>query len=186
MCSVCWEWHGVVDAEENLVQKTLTDISEYTELVARLARNTRSDATAASAAVDDEETEGDEGTAYGLDDAEEELFFGRAELQKWLTTLSRKKNVILQGPPGVGKTFVADWLATLLIGRNAPSHRTMVQFHPSYGYEDFVQGYRPTAATIAAAQSLNVPNDPQTKNAELAFANSVYNGAYRAGRGAGR
>ncbi|HET7543834.1 MAG TPA: AAA family ATPase [Polyangiaceae bacterium] len=144
LCSVSWEWVGSADPEESLVMKTLTEISEHTELVARLARKTRP--AAADAEVPEEEPAEVEGSGYGLDEAEAELFWDRADLQKWITTLERKKNLILQGPPGVGKTFVADRLATLLIGRDAPRHRTLVQFHPSYGYEDFVQGYRPTAS----------------------------------------
>jgi len=144
VCSVRWEWVGNEDPEESLVLKTLTEISEHAELVAKLARKTRPTGPSADERGEDEPTEA-EGKGYGLDEAEAELFCDRADLQKWLTTLERKKNLILQGPPGVGKTFVADRLARLLIGREAPDHKTLVQFHPSYGYEDFVQGYRPTA-----------------------------------------
>ena len=55
--------------------------------------------------------------------------------------LEEKKQVIFQGPPGTGKTFVAQALAEFLAGDEA--RVTLVQFHPSYAYEDFVQGYRP-------------------------------------------
>ena len=58
------------------------------------------------------------------------------------TLLEEKKQVIFQGPPGTGKTFVADKLARHLAGRE--DHCRIVQFHPSYSYEDFVRGYRPT------------------------------------------
>ena len=56
--------------------------------------------------------------------------------------LADKKQVIFQGPPGTGKTYVARKLANHLAGSEA--RVTLVQFHPSYAYEDFVQGFRPT------------------------------------------
>ena len=55
--------------------------------------------------------------------------------------LEEKKQVIFQGPPGTGKTFVAQKLAAALA--SSKDRVTLVQFHPSYAYEDFVQGYRP-------------------------------------------
>ena len=57
--------------------------------------------------------------------------------------LEEKKQVIFQGPPGTGKTYIAQELAEFLSG---DQHRVkLVQFHPSYAYEDFVQGFRPTS-----------------------------------------
>ena len=57
--------------------------------------------------------------------------------------LKDKKQVIFQGPPGTGKTYVAQELALNAL-RGRRSRVTLVQLHPSYAYEDFVQGFRPT------------------------------------------
>ena len=73
-----------------------------------------------------------------------ELFMSRDSLEHILEQLRRKKNIILQGAPGVGKTFIAKRLAWLLLGAKDESAVEMVQFHQSYTYEDFVQGLRPT------------------------------------------
>ena len=56
--------------------------------------------------------------------------------------LNYKKNIIFQGPPGVGKTFVSKRLAYSLMGVKDTNRVEMVQFHQNYAYEDFVMGYR--------------------------------------------
>jgi 5-methylcytosine-specific restriction endonuclease McrBC GTP-binding regulatory subunit McrB len=67
-----------------------------------------------------------------------------ASLDQILSILERKKNIVLQGPPGTGKTFIAKRLAFCAMGAKDNSKVDMVQFHQSFSYEDFIQGYRPT------------------------------------------
>jgi 5-methylcytosine-specific restriction protein B len=69
--------------------------------------------------------------------------FDDDDFERMLDLWRVKKNVIIQGPPGVGKTFLARRLAYALIGHELPSHVAMIQFHQSYSYEDFIQGFRP-------------------------------------------
>ena len=82
---------------------------------------------------------------YGLDDATRDVFATPEEIERWRRMLEVRKNVVLQGAPGVGKTYAAQRLAWLLLGVRDPSRVSVVQFHQSYAYEDFVQGYRPGA-----------------------------------------
>jgi 5-methylcytosine-specific restriction protein B len=78
-----------------------------------------------------------------VEDPLEGLFMSREAFQQIVAAASRKKNIVLQGPPGVGKTFVARRLANVLAGGDDQKRIEVVQFHQSYSYEDFVQGLRP-------------------------------------------
>ena len=83
---------------------------------------------------------------YTIDHAVADLFLRREEIERLRNQLRRKKNLVLQGPPGTGKTYLAQRLAWLLAGTQSRDRIEVVQFHQSYGYEDFVRGYRPTKA----------------------------------------
>ncbi|MCR5887896.1 AAA family ATPase [Hymenobacter sp. J193] len=85
------------------------------------------------------------GPAYDRAQAEQEVFIGPEKLDAALAGLRRRKNLLLQGPPGTGKTFLARRLAWLELGAQDAARTELVQFHPSYSYEDFVQGFRPDA-----------------------------------------
>jgi hypothetical protein len=78
-----------------------------------------------------------------------DLFLEADEIEAILSLWRAKKNVILQGPPGVGKSFVAQKLAFALIGAVDRDRLEFVQFHQSYSYEDFVEGFRPTGNGFA-------------------------------------
>jgi GTPase subunit of restriction endonuclease len=71
------------------------------------------------------------------------VFLTEEELENILERLQSKKAMILQGPPGVGKTFIVRKLAYALMKEIDNDRLEMVQFHQSYSYDDFVRGYRP-------------------------------------------
>ncbi|GMR24650.1 MAG: hypothetical protein BMS9Abin37_3228 [Acidobacteriota bacterium] len=115
--SVDWKMRGEwIAREKPLVLKTLTEIGKYPGLVGDIRR-----------ALDIEEGEEPElevereaAPAFTLDDALHELFLPRDDVEEALELLRYKKYLVLQGPPGVGKTFFAKRLAYLLLGERDP------------------------------------------------------------------
>ena len=83
---------------------------------------------------------------YTVENALSDLFIDPGHFGRLLESLRTRKNLIIQGPPGTGKSFIARRLAWCLLGRTDDSVIEMVQFHQSYAYEDFVEGFRPTAS----------------------------------------
>ncbi len=80
---------------------------------------------------------------YTKDDFLNEAYIVPEKYDSLVQLLKRKKNIILQGAPGVGKTYIAKRLAYSMMGERDESRIEMVQFHQNYSYDDFVRGYKP-------------------------------------------
>lgn len=80
---------------------------------------------------------------YTSEDFLKEVFMDQERYETICELLLRKKNIILQGAPGVGKTFAAQRLAFSIMKEMDESRVKFVQFHQNYAYEDFIMGYKP-------------------------------------------
>ena len=127
------EW---VHPSGRAVQKTLTDITPYTEYVQQLEALFDTEEVV-------EEVKETKYPKYEKKDFLDKVYMDGAEYDKLVKLLMYKQNVILQGAPGVGKTFIARKLAYSIIKEANPERVEIVQFHQSYSYEDFIIGYRP-------------------------------------------
>lgn len=136
--SVDWTHRGQWEHPGDAVMKTLTDISADKDYVDKLE----------ALLFDESDIEPDTTPAqlppYDKTDFLKEVYMTEGRYERLRTLLGRKKNVILAGPPGVGKTFAAKRLAYSIMGKKDPDRVQMIQFHQSYSYEDFMMGYRPT------------------------------------------
>ena len=93
--------------------------------------------------IEEEVEQVEEYAPYTDKDFLEEVYMDEQHLQTMKSLLLRKKNLILQGAPGVGKTYAAKRLAYALMGEKDTSRVDIIQFHQNYSYEDFVMGYKP-------------------------------------------
>lgn len=135
--SVDWTHKGQWALTRDAPLKTLTDITSQHDLIEQLE----------ALIVGEDEPEAREQPkdirAYTRDDFLRDVFLPEERYLRLRSLLIRKKNVILAGPPGVGKTYAAKRLAYSVIGEQDRSRVQIVQFHQSYSYEDFLMGYRP-------------------------------------------
>lgn len=83
---------------------------------------------------------------FSLEQAATDTYLSVSILENWIRAINRKGQAILYGPPGTGKTFVADRLRRHLLS-GGDGHSDLVQFHPAYAYEDFIQGLRPVSTS---------------------------------------
>ncbi|MEI3299682.1 MAG: AAA family ATPase [Eubacterium sp.] len=135
---VDWTHNGEWPHPGQAVMKTLTDITSYTDYVEKL--NSLFEDETEEDAEDVEKTY----PPYTKEDFLSEVFMPEEEYEKLSGILRIKKNIILQGAPGVGKTFVAKRIAFSMMGVKDVERVMMVQFHQSYSYEDFIMGFRPS------------------------------------------
>lgn len=140
--TVRWTDKGLWEHSEQLAMKTLTDVTPYTDFV----KKTQSlfDGESTDAAIQDEDEEERTYDPYTADDFLHDVFMDEDRYNILKALVLTKKNVILQGAPGVGKTFAAKRLAYSIMGEKDTNRVKMVQFHQSYSYEDFIMGFRPT------------------------------------------
>lgn len=119
------------------------DYNNFPELSYAAWTSFKNDSDDDSAETDEDTTE-NENEAYTRDDFLNDVFMESKEYDRLVGLLEMKYNVILQGAPGVGKTYAAKRLAYSIMGEQDESRIKFVQIHQSYSYEDFIQGYRPT------------------------------------------
>lgn len=136
--TVKWTHHGEWPYPGKAAMKTLTDVTPYSDFVEKL-NNIFDDDTS----EDVEEVE-KLYSSYTKDDFLSDVFMSEEEYERLKSVLTFKKNIILQGAPGVGKTYTAKRLAYSFMGEKNIERVKMVQFHQSYSYEDFIMGFRPS------------------------------------------
>ena len=136
---VDWQNNGEWEHPGQAVMKTLTNISAYPDYVQKLL-----DVFAEDSPEEVSEQKEIKYPPYSKDDFLNEVYMDEDTYNTLTELLEAKYNVILQGAPGVGKTFAAKRLAYSIMGQKDTSRVAMVQFHQSYSYEDFIQGYRPS------------------------------------------
>ena len=124
------------------VLKTLTDVTRFTELVEKaeeMILENRPDNPVGPIIPQPQSI-----PLYTPEDFLNDVYMDEHSYETLVSLIRTKKNVILQGAPGVGKTYAAKRLAYSMMGEKDADRVMMVQFHQSYSYEDFIMGFRPS------------------------------------------
>lgn len=135
---VNWTNKGDWTINHQSPQKTLTDITPYSDFVQEIKALFEED----DIADDEQEIIYPE---YTVENFLDDVYMSEDDYTRLVGLLRNKKNIILQGAPGVGKTYAAKRLAYSMMGVKDVERVMMVQFHQSYSYEDFIMGFRPSA-----------------------------------------
>ena len=134
---VKWTHKGSWQIDDKSPIKTLTDITKYTDTVEKIK----------SFFVEGEGEESGKAAVkyppFTKKDFLDQVYISEDAYNTLVGILRYKKNIILQGAPGVGKTYLAKRLAYSMMGVKDVERVMMVQFHQSYSYEDFIVGFRP-------------------------------------------
>lgn len=136
--NVDWTDQGEWPHPGKAALKSLTDITAYTDYVEKL------NALFESETEETEENIEVDYPPYTAEDFLKTVYMDSSSYETLVSLVRTKKNVILQGAPGVGKTYAAKRLAYSMMGVKDQDRVSMIQFHQSYSYEDFIQGFRPT------------------------------------------
>lgn len=139
---VRWTHKGEWPHPGNAHVKTLTNVTDYTDYVTEI------EALFSDVSLDIVEEDSTPYPPYDAEDFLSEVFMDKDSYETLVALVRNKQNVILQGAPGVGKTFVAERLAYSIMGVRDKDRITTIQFHQSYSYEDFIMGFRPTTTGI--------------------------------------
>lgn len=133
--TVNWTHHGEWPYPGIAAMKTLTNVTSNSDVVEKLK----------SIFMDDTSEDVEKSfSSYTKENFLNDVFMSEEEYERLKSVLIFKKNIILQGAPGVGKTYISKNLAYSLIGEKNVERVKMVQFHQSYSYEDFIMGFRPS------------------------------------------
>ncbi|MCR5618462.1 MAG: AAA family ATPase [Lachnospiraceae bacterium] len=135
---VNWGQNGSWEIPLQSAVKVLADITPYTDYVDKLN------------SLFGFEKEGNEDgamlnyPAYTKEDFLRDVYMQPEGYDRLVRLVKNKMNIIIEGAPGVGKTFTAKRLAYSMLGEKDPDRVEMIQFHQSYNYEDFIEGFRPS------------------------------------------